>query len=228
MTAQLRQEACAANIHLFRAGLVTLTFGNASAIDRKRGRVAIKPSGVAYEALSPETMVIVDLDGNVLDGELNPSSDTPTHLRLYRAFESIGGIAHTHSTHATIFAQAHMPIPCLGTTHADHFHGEVPVTRQLTGAEVEEDYEGNTGNVIIERLADLDSASMPAVLVAGHAPFTWGRSASEAVVNSIALEAAAEMAIGTMQLNDQAALPDHIINKHYRRKHGPDAYYGQK
>lgn len=228
MTAQLRQEACAANLHLLRAGLVTLTFGNASAIDRKRGRIAIKPSGVAYEALSPETMVIVDLDGNVLDGELNPSSDTPTHLRLYRAFESIGGIAHTHSTHATIFAQAHMPIPCLGTTHADHFHGEVPVTRQLTGAEVEEDYEGNTGNVIIERLADLDSASMPAVLVAGHAPFTWGRSASEAVVNSIALEAAAEMAIGTMQLNDQAALPDHIINKHYRRKHGPDAYYGQK
>lgn len=223
----LREEVCRANIALREAGLITLTWGNVSGIDRDAGHVAIKPSGVAYEDLTPDKIVVVDLDGNVVDGDLKPSSDTPTHVRLYRAFESAGGVAHTHSMHAVMFAQAAREIPCLGTTHADHFYGAVPIARHLTQAEVEADYEGHTGDVIVERFAELDPVAMPAVLVAGHAPFTWGPSATKAVENSIALEAVARMAIGTRELNAEADLPSYILDKHYRRKHGPDAYYGQ-
>jgi L-ribulose-5-phosphate 4-epimerase len=173
-------------------------------------------------------MVVVDLDGRVLEGSLRPSSDTPTHVLLYRHFAGVGGITHTHSRHATMFAQARREIPCLGTTHADHFFGAVPVTRPLTAAEVEADYEGNTGQVIVERFADLDPRAMPAVLVAGHAPFTWGKNAADSVKNAVALEAVAEMALGTWLLNPQAPrLEDYVLDKHYQRKHGPNAYYGQ-
>jgi L-ribulose-5-phosphate 4-epimerase len=224
----LREEVCAANIALQNAGLITLTWGNVSGIDRESGHVAIKPSGVAYEDLTPDQIVLVDLDGCVVDGALKPSSDTPTHVRLYRAFKSIGGVAHTHSCHAVMFAQAGRPIPCLGTTHADHFYGAIPVTRMLTQSEVESDYEGHTGDVILESFSDLDPVALPGVLVAGHAPFTWGPTATKAVENSIALEAVAEMALGTRQLDPDANLPSYVLDKHHHRKHGPGAYYGQR
>jgi len=224
----LREEVCVANRELTRSGLVPLTWGNASGIDRASGFVAIKPSGVPYDELQPGQMVIVDLDGRVVEGDLRPSSDTPTHLVLYRSFASIGGVAHAHSRHATMFAQARREIPCLGTTHADHFHGPVPVTRPLTEDEVADDYEGHTGRVIAERFAALDPAAVPAVLVAGHGPFTWGRDAAEAVQNAVALEAVAEMAAGARAIDPQSPeLETYLLEKHYRRKHGPDAYYGQ-
>lgn len=226
---QLREEVLQANLQLVQAGLVTLTWGNVSGIDRARGLFIIKPSGVGYESLNPGTMVVVDLEGTIVEGTLRPSSDTPTHLKLYKSFPAIGGITHTHSLHATMFAQACREIPCLGTTHADHFGGPVPVTRFLTGDEVRSDYELNTGKVIVERFESLDSIGTPAVLVAGHAPFTWGRNAADSVKNSIALEHVAQMAIGTMHLNPGFdGLPKYILEKHYQRKHGPDAYYGQK
>jgi L-ribulose-5-phosphate 4-epimerase len=229
MLQELKEQVCRANLDLVAQGLVTLTWGNASGICPDRQHVVIKPSGVGYDRLEPDDMVVVDLDGRVIDGDLRPSSDTPTHLLLYRQFESVGGITHTHSRHATMFAQARRELPCLGTTHADHFHGTVPVTRPLTADEVREDYEGHTGRVIVERFADLDPVAMPAALVAGHAPFTWGATAAEAVKNAIALEAVAEMALGTWLLDPQSpALEDHVLDKHYRRKHGPDAYYGQR
>ncbi|MBV9124053.1 MAG: L-ribulose-5-phosphate 4-epimerase AraD, partial [Planctomycetes bacterium] len=196
----LKQEVCQANRHLAHFRLAVLTWGNVSGLDRSRGLVVIKPSGVPYEQLEPAHMVVVDLDGQVVEGNLKPSSDTPTHVLLYRAFPRAGGVTHTHSRHATMFAQARRPIPCLGTTHADHFQGPVPVSRPLTAAEVEEDYEGHTGRVIIERFADLDPVAIPAVLVAGHAPFTWGRTALESLHNAVALEAVAEMALGTCLL----------------------------
>ena len=229
MLADLKEQVCQANLDLVAEGLVTLTWGNVSGICPDRRRVVIKPSGVSYDQLQPNHMVVVDLDGQVLEGDLRPSSDTPTHVLLYRHFEGIGGITHTHSRQATMFAQARREIPCLGTTHADHFHGTVPVTRPLTEDEVRSDYEGNTGRVIVERFADLDPVAMPAALVAGHAPFTWGGSAADSVKNAIALEAVAEMALGTWLLNSQALpLESYVLNKHYRRKHGPDAYYGQR
>ncbi len=229
MLADLKEQVCQANLDLVAEGLVTLTWGNVSGICPDRRRVVIKPSGVSYDQLQPNHMVVVDLDGQVLEGDLRPSSDTPTHVLLYRHFEGIGGITHTHSRQATMFAQARREIPCLGTTHADHFHGTVPVTRPLTEDEVRSDYEGNTGRVIVERFADLDPVAMPAALVAGHAPFTWGGSAADSVKNAIALEAVAEMALGTWLLNSQALpLENYVLNKHYRRKHGPDAYYGQR
>ena len=226
---ELREEVCRANLELVRAGLVTLTWGNVSGIDRRRGLVVIKPSGIGYDEMTPERMVVVDLQGNVVEGKLRPSCDTPAHVVLYRHFEQIGGITHTHSSRATMFAQARVEIPCLGTTHADHFHGPVPVTRPLTQQEVETDYEANTGLVIVERFAGLDPPEMPAVLVAGHAPFTWGRSAADAVHNAVALEAVAEMALGTLTIRaDAPPLESYVLDKHYQRKHGPAAYYGQK
>jgi len=229
MLEDLKQKVWQANLDLVQYNLVLLTWGNVSAIDRERGLVAIKPSGIEYTNLKASDIVIVNLEGTIIEGALNPSSDTPTHLALYKAFKQIVAIAHTHSEYATIFAQAEMEIPCLGTTHADYFPGSVPVTRLLSEAEVSEDYEGNTGKIIIERFSNIIPLEMPAVLVAGHGPFTWGVSASEAVKNSLILERVAKMAFGTMLLKENKdALAQYIMQKHYERKHGPYAYYGQK
>ena len=225
----LRKQVLEANLALVRHGLVVMTWGNASAIDRAKGVVAIKPSGVPYEQMSWQDIVVVDLDGRTVEGKCRPSSDLPTHLALYVAWPAIGGVVHTHSAHATMFAQACQPIPCLGTTHADHFHGAVPVTRVLTEREVVDDYEANTGEVIIERFADLEPLHVPAVLVGTHGPFTWGHNVMEAVQNAVALEQVAQMALGTQQINgDCKPIPAHILAKHFSRKHGPKAYYGQK
>ncbi len=225
----LREKVFQANMDLVRYGLVTRTWGNVSGIDRSQQCIAIKPSGVEYEDMTPKDIVVVDLDGNVLDGNLRPSSDTPAHLELYRAFPEIGGIVHTHSVYATMFAQACREIPCLGTTHADHFNGPVPVTRFLTADEVGGGYERATGMIIVERFAGMDPLATPGVLVAGHAPFVWGRSAGSAVQNSLILERIAQMALGSIILNPRIeALPAHIQQKHYQRKHGPHAYYGQE
>jgi L-ribulose-5-phosphate 4-epimerase len=229
MLENLKRQVLEANLELVRQGLVTLTWGNVSGIDRASSLVVIKPSGVSYEAMNAADMVVVDLEGNVVEGSLRPSSDTPTHIFLYKAFSKIGGITHTHSTSATMFAQARREIPCFGTTHADHFHGTIPVTRILSKKEVAADYEGNTGAVIVERFKKLDPIAMPGVLVGGHAPFTWGSDAMDAMKNSLILERVAQMAMGSLQLDPKlAALPVYIQEKHYQRKHGPDAYYGQK
>ncbi|EMI45689.1 L-ribulose-5-phosphate 4-epimerase AraD [Rhodopirellula sp. SWK7] len=228
MLEELKESVFKANVDLVDQGLVTLTWGNVSGIDREQGLVVIKPSGVPYDRLDPTQMVVVDLDGKRVEGDYNPSSDTPTHVLLYRHFQSIGGITHTHSSCAVMYAQARREIPCYGTTHADHFHGTVPLTRALTADEVEADYEGNTGRVIIERFAALDAASMPAVLVAGHGPFSWGSTAQKSVENAVALEAVARMAMGMMQINSDATeLESYVLDKHYQRKHGPTATYGQ-
>lgn len=229
MLADLKAEVCRANKDLVAHGLVILTWGNVSGYDPDKALVAIKPSGVAYEKLTPADIVIVDLDGKVVEGTLNPSSDTATHVLLYRQFPGIGGITHTHSLHATMFAQARVEIACMGTTHADHFNGPIPVTRPLSASEVEEAYEYNTGRVIVERFKRINPVEMPAVLVAGHAPFAWGRNAAESVKNAIALEAVAQMNIGTRAIRpDAPSLEDFVLNKHHQRKHGPDAYYGQR
>jgi L-ribulose-5-phosphate 4-epimerase len=228
MLDDLKAQVWKANLDLVMFNLVTLTFGNASGIDRKKGIIAIKPSGLSYEVIRPADMVLVDLEGKKVEGKLNPSSDTPTHLALYRAFAEIGGVAHTHSEFTTMFAQAAMEIPCLGTTHADVFHGAVPVTRLMRKAEVEKDYEKNTGKVIVERFRGLDPLEIPAVLVAGHGPFTWGKTAAAAVETSLLLERIAKMALGTALLNPSPArFPRYLLEKHYQRKHGPAAYYGQ-
>jgi len=229
MLRKLKDAVCRANRRLAAEGLAALTWGNASGIDRGRGLVAIKPSGVPYEKLEPADIVVVDLDGNVVEGALRPSSDTPTHVRLYRAFEGIGGICHTHSTYATI-AQARLALVPLGTTHADCFAGSVPVTRPLTPEEVANQYEAAAADVIVEcfQAGNIDPAAVPAVLAAGHGPFTWGASAGEAVDCCVALEAAAKMAIGTRLLRpDGPELEDYVLAKHQSRKHGPQAYYGQ-
>ncbi len=229
MLDSLKDRVCRANRQLPSLSLVTLTWGNVSGIDRERGLVVIKPSGVAYEELTPEKLVVVDLEGRVVEGDLRPSSDTPTHVLLYRHFSGIGAIVHTHSRHATAFAQARREIPCLGTTHADHFFGPVPVTRTLTQREVAEDYEANTGRVIVERFAQLDPLTMPAVLAPGHGPFVWGATVPEAVENAVALEAVAEMALGVWLLDPAAReLEPYVLEKHFRRRRGPTAYYGQK
>ena len=229
MLRRLKAAVCEANLELVRQGLVTLTWGNVSGLSEDRRHVVIKPSGVSYSELRPEQMVVVDLDGQVVEGDLRPSSDTPTHVLLYRQFRGVFGITHTHSTQATAFAQARREIPCFGTTHADHFFGPVPVTRPLSPAEVDEAYERYTGEVILERFADLDALAMPAVLVACHAPFTWGRDAGESVRNAIALEAVAAMAQLTLALRpDAPTLEPYVLIKHYQRKHGPSAYYGQE
>ena len=226
----VREQAFEANRAIVEAGLVVLTFGNASAVDREAGVMAIKPSGVAYEELSAAAMVVVDLEsGEVVEGDHRPSSDTPTHLVLYRAFDSIGGIAHTHSEYATAWAQAARELPCFGTTHADHFHGAVPVTRALTREEIDGDYEHATGEVIVETLVGVDPLAMPAVLVAGHAPFTWGADAAHAVENAVALEVVAASALRTELLRPGAApIDDALLDRHFLRKHGPGAYYGQR
>ena len=226
----LKEQVLEANREIKRSGLVTLTWGNVSGIDREQGLVVIKPSGIAYDDLKSDDLVVLNLAGDVVEGELNPSSDTGAHLALYKSFSDIGGITHTHSVYATMFAQACRELPCLGTTHADHFFGTVPVTRALTEAEVKEDYETNTGNVIVERFADaIKPMEMPAVLAANHGPFTWGKTAADSVKNGIALETVARMALGTYLLNSTIeAIPTHILDKHYLRKHGPDAYYGQE
>ncbi len=229
MLSGLKEEVWRANLDLVRFGLVTVTFGNASGLDRKKGIMAIKPSGISYGEMRPSDMVLVDLAGKRVEGRLNPSSDTPTHLELYRDFPAIGGLAHAHSEYATMYAQARREIPCLGTTHADFFNGPVPVTRFLTREEVEKDYELNTGKVIRERFRRLKPLETPGVLVAGHGPFAWGGTPGEAVENCLALEKIAKMALGTLLLYPlRPCLPLYLHNKHFRRKHGPGAYYGQK
>ena len=224
----LRETVFEANAALARERLITLTWGNVSGIDRERGLVAIKPSGVPYDRLRAEDMVLVALDGRVTDSRLRPSSDTPTHLELYKAFPGLGGVCHTHSLHATAFAQACREIPCLGTTHADVFYGAVPLARPLGPRETAKRYEINTGRSIVERFETLDAEKTPGVLCAHHGPFTWGASPALAVENAVALEALAAMAIATLSLNPQALpLPTHIMNTHYFRKHGRHATYGQ-
>ncbi len=228
MLEELKEKVWKANLDLVRFGLVSLTFGNVSGCDQEKGLVAIKPSGVSYEGLESEDMVVLDLEGRIVEGRLRPSSDTPTHLKLYRAFPRIAGIAHCHSEWATAFAQARREIPCLGTTHADHFHGPVPLTRMLRPAEVERDYEGGTGEVIIERFARLDPEAVPGVLVAAHGPFTWGASPAEAVANSLVLEKVAKTAWLALRLDPAVKpIPECLQRKHFERKHGPGAYYGQ-
>jgi L-ribulose-5-phosphate 4-epimerase len=229
MLEDLRRQVLEANLELVRRGLVLYTFGNASGISRAEGLVAIKPSGVPYEGMRPEDLVITDLDGRIVEGTLRPSSDLPTHLVLYRAFAGIGGVVHTHSRYATSWAQARRPIPCLGTTHADYFRGPVPVTRAMSPQEIEAAYEANTGEVIARHFAGGDAMQVPAVLVAGHGPFCWGPTAAEAAHNAVILEYVAEMAYYSVTLTDGAAELDHAqLDKHFLRKHGVSAYYGQK
>ena len=226
----LKRRVCETNLRLVTDGLVLLTWGNASAVDRDLGVVVIKPSGVPYDAMRPEHMVTVSLEtGEVLEGSLRPSSDTPTHLVLYRAFSTIGGIVHTHSRHATAWAQAARDLPPLGTTHADYFYGPVPCTRAMTAPEIAEAYEVNTGHVIVERFADLDPLSMPAVLVASHAPFTWGPTIEKAAENAAVLEYTAQLAAETLALAPGTPeMARALLDKHFLRKHGPGAYYGQR
>lgn len=225
----LRKEVLEANLELVRRGLVIDTFGNASGISREKGLVVIKPSGVPYDTLRPEDLVVTDLEGHIVEGGLRPSSDLATHIALYKAFPAIGGVAHTHSSTATAWAQAGREIPCLGTTHADYFQGAVPVTRELTRAEIESDYEWNTGQVIVHRFASIEPLSIPAVLVSGHAPFCWGATAAEAAHVAWMLEEVAQMALTTLEIHPGTQpLPDHLRDKHFLRKHGATAYYGQK
>lgn len=230
MLEQLKKEVLDANLQLPKHGLVTFTWGNVSGIDREQGLVVIKPSGVPYEELKLDDLVVVDLEGKVVEGNLRPSSDTPTHLGLYRAFPNVGGIVHTHSPWATSWAQAGRPIPALGTTHADYYYGEIPCTRALTKEEINTAYEVETGNVIIETFetGGIEPLAMPGVLVTGHAPFCWGKDAIEAVHNAVVLEEVAKMALHTFQLNPQIeAIDQFLLDKHYLRKHGANAYYGQ-
>jgi len=229
MLGNLRAEVFEANLELVRRGLVIYTFGNASGISREEGLVAIKPSGVAYETMTPQDLVITDLEGRTVEGTLKPSSDLATHLALYRAFPEIGGVVHTHSAHATAWAQARREMPCLGTTHADYFRGAVPVTEELAEAEIESDYEWNTGQAIVRRLAGCDPMEMPAVLVAGHGPFTWGKSAGAAAYNATILEELARVALYSLWINPEAQpLAGVHRDKHFFRKHGSAASYGQK
>jgi L-ribulose-5-phosphate 4-epimerase len=223
----LRQTVCQANLDLVRHGLILFTWGNVSAIDRERGLVVIKPSGVLYDNMKPEDMVIVDLEGNIAEGKLKPSSDTATHLVLYKAFPAIGGIVHTHSTYATSWAQAGCDIPNIGTTHADYFKDAIPCTRQMTQAEIEGAYEPETGKVIVERFAGLNPDHTPGVLVNNHGPFAWGKNAHEAVHNAVVLEQIAKMAAISFNINPELKMNEELIKKHFYRKHGANAYYGQ-
>lgn len=226
---ELREEVLEANLELVRRHLVLFTFGNASGFDRASGLAVIKPSGVPYQKLRPEDLVITDLNGKIVEGELRPSSDLPTHLALYQAFDGVNGVVHTHSRYATAWAQANREMPCFGTTHADYFHGCLPVTRPMRHEEIQSDYEWNTGQVIIERFLDLDPLATPAVLVSGHAPFCWGRTVTEAAHTAVIVEEIAHMAYLTLTINTEAsAISQTLHEKHFRRKHGPDAYYGQK
>jgi L-ribulose-5-phosphate 4-epimerase len=230
MLEALKKEVCDANRRLVAEGLVVQTWGNVSAIDRRRGLMVIKPSGVSYEQMNFRQMVVVSLKtGEVVDGALKPSSDTPTHLNLYRAFPAIGGVVHTHSLFATAWAQARRELPALGTTHADYFHGAVPCTRPLRAAEIKGDYEANTGKVIVERFAKVDPLAFPGVLVAGHGPFTWGKTPGTAVDSAVVLEFLARMASETLKINPRTkGIPQVLLDKHFLRKHGDGAYYGQK
>lgn len=228
MVDELKRAVYEANRALVDLGLVLLTWGNASAIDREAGRVVIKPSGVPYDKMQPDDMAVVDLEGRVVSGALKPSVDLPTHLALYEAFPEIGGVVHTHSHYATCFAQARRAIPCFGTTHADYFHGEVPVADPLREAEVIEDYERHIGEVIVRRFRTLDPMRFPGVLAASHAPFAWGRTVAKAVENAYVIEETARMALHSMQLDpDLQPIPKYLLDKHFLRKHGAGAYYGQ-
>lgn len=231
MLKKLKKAVYEANMELPKRGLVTYTWGNVSGIDRQSGLMVIKPSGVEYEELTPEDLVVVDLNGNKVDGSLNPSSDTRTHLELYKAFPRLGGIVHTHSPYAVGWSQAGEDIPCYGTTHADYFYGPIPCARHLTQEEIDEDYEKNTGTVIIEAFnrRRLDPVAVPGVICRSHGPFTWGKDPAQAVYHAVVLEEVAKMAALTRLIKPNAApAPEHVVYKHYMRKHGPDAYYGQK
>lgn len=231
MYEELKRVVYEANVELNRQKLTIYSWGNVSGIDRSKGKgvVAIKPSGVPYDDLTPDKIVVLDLDGNRVEGDLKPSSDTPAHLELYRIFKAIGGICHAHSTNATMWAQACREIPCFGTTHADYFYGPIPVTEVMTANQVKSDYELNTGKVIVKRFAGMDPMEMPAVLVANHGPFTWGKTPADAVEAAVVLEQIAAMALGTININPkQNEIPQHLCDKHYLRKHGKNAYYGQK
>ena len=236
MLEELKEKVCRANLDLVRHGLVIFTWGNVSAIDRASALVVIKPSGVSYDNMKPSDMVVVNLDGKVVEGELNPSSDTPTHLVLYKAFPNIGGVVHTHSTYATAWAQAGIDIPSLGTTHADYFHDDIPCTRNMKKSEVFGEYEKETGNVIVETFKKIKPDDTPAVLVRNHGPFAWGTDADNAVHNAVVLEEIAKMAfisltvnLSTLDIvNHKPTMNKLLIEKHYSRKHGPNAYYGQK
>lgn len=228
MLEKLKEDVFKANLDIVRQGLVIMTFGNVSGFDRASGLMIIKPSGVSYNEMTASDMVVTDLSGSVIEGTLSPSTDTPTHLALYKAFPGIGGVVHTHSTYATAWAQAGRAIPCLGTTHADYFYGPVPVTRRLTAEETENDYEYNTGLVIAEILEGRDPLTMPAVLVNSHAPFTWGVTPAMAVHNAVILEEVARMAALSVSIAPAEEIDRHLLDKHYLRKHGRNAYYGQK
>ncbi len=228
MLEALKEKVFKANLDLVKLDLVVFTWGNVSAIDREKGLVVIKPSGVSYDDMKADDMVVVDLNGNVIEGNLKPSSDTPTHLVLYKAFGNIGGVVHTHSSWATSWAQAGKSIPALGTTHADYFYGSIPCTRKLTAEEVETAYEVETGNVIVETFAELDAEAIPGVIINNHGPFAWGADANNAVHNAKVLEEVAKMAFASLQLNPDAEIDQYLLDKHYNRKHGKDAYYGQK
>jgi L-ribulose-5-phosphate 4-epimerase len=227
MLETLKHEVFKANLDLVENGLVIHTWGNVSGRDRETGLIVIKPSGVSYDTMKASDMVVIDQDGLVVEGNFKPSTDAPTHLLLYRNYESLGGVVHTHSSYATSWAQAGKAIPPLGTTHADHFYGEVPCTRLLTREETEKDYEINTGKIIIEIMGDIDPFSVPSALVNGHGPFCWGKDASNAVYNAIALEEIARMAFYTVLLGKTEPMSQFLLDKHFKRKHGRDAYYGQ-
>jgi len=229
MYEQLRKAVCDANIELQRQNLIIYSWGNVSSMDHSEGVVAIKPSGVPYNDLTPDKIVLLDLDGNIVEGTLKPSSDTPTHLEIYRNFDDVGGICHTHSVNATAWAQACKEIPCFGTTHADFFYGSIPVTEAMTKDEIEKDYELNTGKVIVRRFAGTNHMQIPAVLVANHGPFSWGPTAAAAVEAMVVLEEIATMALSTITINQQKSqISKALLDKHYLRKHGKNAYYGQK
>ena len=228
MLEELKEKVYKANLELVEHGLVIFTWGNVSAIDHNRGLVVIKPSGVSYDAMKPSDMVVVDLEGNVVEGDLNPSSDTPTHLALYRAWPEIGGVVHTHSTYATAWAQAGKDIPNIGTTHADYFHHDIPCTEDMTEAEILGEYELETGNVIIRRFEGMNPVHTPGVLVRNHGPFSWGKDAFDAVHNAVVMEQVAKMAHIAYMVNPELTMNRHLIEKHFNRKHGPGAYYGQK
>ncbi len=229
MLEALKDDVLSANLELPRHGLVTFTWGNVSAIDSNRELVVIKPSGVSYDNMSADDMVVVDLDGNVVEGKLSPSSDTPTHLALYKAYEQLGGVVHTHSTYVTSWAQAGCAVPALGTTHADYFYGEIPCTRALTSDEINGEYEYETGKVIIETIAKRDPMAIPGIIVFQHGPFSWGKTAMDAVHNAVVMEEVAKMAFRAITINPRLSDIDPVLlNKHYLRKHGANAYYGQK
>jgi len=228
MQEELKKAVCQANLELQKHRLVIYSWGNVSGIDRSAGVVVIKPSGVLYDELTPDKMIVLDLEGEIIEGNLNPSSDTPTHFELYRNFKAVGGICHTHSPIATMWAQACREIPCFGTTHADNFYGPIPVTEVMTNERIQSDYELNTGRIIVERFAGMDPMQTPAVLVANHGPFTWGVDPAAAVEQTVVLEQIAAMALGTITINpEQGPISKALLDKHYLRKHGKNAYYGQ-